>query len=50
MHKGAAWREVKMIQYFRMFPHILHFGASIGVKLPKLDDAGSIPVSRSIFR
>jgi hypothetical protein len=32
-----------------MFASFLHLPASIAAKLPKLDVAGSIPVTRSIF-
>jgi hypothetical protein len=44
VHQG---REVRYVSDFLLFTHFVHFAAPVGVKLPKLDVAGSIPVSRS---
>jgi len=38
-----------ILQFFFRFVHFLHLPSSTASKLPKLDVAGSIPVSRSIF-
>jgi hypothetical protein len=38
-----------ILLYFLQFREFLHIPAAFAVKLPKLDVAGSIPVSRSIF-